>query len=76
MSAQRNEDLSDELHNVKCPVLIVHGDYDTTVPLAFGRALASSIPKAELVTLNGAEHGLIVDPEAQRVSTEWLSRVR
>ncbi len=76
MSAQRNEDLSDELHNIKCPVLVVHGDSDTTVPLAFGQALAKSIPEAELVILNGADHGLIVDPEAQRVSTEWLSRVR
>lgn len=72
MRAQRNEDLSDELHQVKCPVLIVHGDSDTTVPIAFGEALATSMPDTAFVRLGGVGHGLIVNPEAQQIATAWL----
>ena len=72
MRAQRNEDLSGELHRLKCPVLIVHGDSDTTVPIAFGEALATSTPDAALVRLGGVGHGLIVNPEAQQIATMWL----
>ena len=72
MSAQRQEDLSDQLHSIKCPVLIAHGDCDTTVPIAFGQALAKTIPDADFVTLEDIGHGLIVNPVAQRVMSEWL----
>jgi 3-oxoadipate enol-lactonase len=74
MRAQRDEDLSDELHRIKCPVLIVHGDSDTTVPIAFGEALASSVPGSEFVRLRGAAHGLIVDAAAQGVVVTRLRR--
>ena len=72
MRAQRNEDLSGELHRLKCPVLIVHGDSDTTVPIAFGEALTTSMADAALVRLGGVGHGLIVNPEAQQIATTWL----
>jgi len=72
MRAQRDDDLSDELHRITCPVLIVHGDSDTTVPIAFGEALATLIPAAEIVRLIGVGHGLIVNPEAQQHATTWL----
>ena len=75
MQAQRGGDLSEELHRITCPVLIVHGDSDTTVPMAFGEALALSMTGSEIVRLVGVGHGLIVNPEAQRVATEWLGRV-
>ena len=74
MRAQRDEDLSGELHRINSPVLIIHGDSDTTVPIAFGEALASSIHGSETVKLNGVGHGLIVNPEAQRLSTRWLAQ--
>lgn len=74
MRAQRDEDLSDELHQVECPVLIVHGDSDTTVPIAFGEALATSISEATLARLGGVGHGLIVNQQAQGVSTDWLRK--
>lgn len=75
MQAQRGVDLSDEVSRVKCPVLIVHGDADTTVPLAFGQALARSIPGPEMNVLREASHGLIVDRRAQRLVDHWFSRV-
>ncbi len=72
MRAQRDEDLSDELYRIGCPVLIVHGDSDTTVPLTLGQALASSTPGSEVTILRGVGHGLIVDPAAQEVVVTWL----
>ena len=75
MRAQWDEDLSDELYQVECPVLIVHGNSDTTVPIAFGEALAISLPDVRIARLDGIGHGLIVNPEAQRISTEWLKQL-
>ena len=72
MRAQRGVDLSNDVSRIKCPTLIVHGDADTTVPIAFGRALASSLPGAKLVTLSDEGHGLIVNPAAQQVVIDWL----
>ena len=72
MRAQRDVDMTDELNGIGCPTLIVHGDADTTVPIAFGDALASSISGADFVRLGGVGHGLIVNPEAQETVTTWL----
>ncbi|MDE2746095.1 MAG: alpha/beta hydrolase [Chloroflexota bacterium] len=72
MKAQRGVDLCDELSRIRCPVLIIHGDADTTVPVAFGRALAEEIPHGEFTVLNGQGHGLIVNPAAQQLVIQWL----
>ena len=72
MRAQRDVDMTDELNGIGCPTLIVHGDADATVPIAFGDALASSMPGADVVRLGGAGHGLIMNPEAQETVTTWL----
>ncbi len=65
MKAQRGIDLANEVGDISCPVLIVHGDADTTVPLAFGQALAAGIPQARLIILGSEGHGLIVNSAAQ-----------
>ena len=75
MQAQRGLDLTTEIAEIRAPTLILHGDVDTTVPLAFGRALASAMPHAELLVLDGEGHGLIVSPVAQREVVEWLRSV-
>lgn len=72
MKAQRGVDLSADVSKIRCPVLIVHGDADTTVPVSFGRALAEGILQAELSVLNGHGHGLIANPTAQQVVIHWL----
>ena len=76
MQAQCEVDLSDELSQIKCPTLIIHGDADTTVPIAFGRALVARIPTASFVTRSGVGHGLIAEAEAQVLVSEWLVRTR
>ena len=72
MQAQRDLDLLAEASLSMCPTLIVHGDADTTVPIAYGRALADAMSHATFVVLNGEGHGLITLPRAQRVLAEWL----
>ncbi len=41
---------------VTCPVLILHGDGDTTVNVDSAHRLASAIPRAELQIIPGASH--------------------
>ena len=55
--------------------LIVHGDADTTVPIAFGQALAERISGAELAIFHAAGHGLIAHAQAQSMLAKWLSGV-
>ena len=72
MQAQRDLDLLAEASQMRYPTLVVHGDADTTVPIAYGQALADAISHATFVVLNGEGHGLITLPRAQRVLAEWL----
>lgn len=44
--------------DVTAPTLVVHGDRDPIFPLPHGKALRDAIPRAELLTLEGAGHDL------------------
>lgn len=49
---------------VRCPVLVVHGEADTIVPPAFGRELAAAVPGARFVPVPGRGHNdLDLDPD-------------
>ena len=74
MRAQRGIDLADQLHKINCPTLIVHGDADTTVPIAFGQALSGAILNAQFAVLEDEGHGLIVSPRAQAITSDWLAQ--
>jgi pimeloyl-ACP methyl ester carboxylesterase/DNA-binding CsgD family transcriptional regulator len=52
-------DVSGLLPQIKCPVLVIHCRDDARVPPAEGRLLASQIPNARLVTLEGKNHVLM-----------------
>jgi pimeloyl-ACP methyl ester carboxylesterase len=41
---------------IKTPTLVMHGEADAVIPLAVGKALASAIPGAKLVTYPGVGH--------------------
>ncbi|HEY6418674.1 MAG TPA: alpha/beta hydrolase [Candidatus Binataceae bacterium] len=67
-------DAYERLGQIKCPVLIVHGDQDIGVPVENARTLKSRIPHAELFIVRGAGHHLeAADPDAvlSRVGS-WL----
>ena len=49
------EDPQTRLTAVRCPTLVIHGEIDP-IPVAFGRALADSIPGAQFALLPGASH--------------------
>jgi pimeloyl-ACP methyl ester carboxylesterase len=63
--ATRNHDLLTEgeastkpVSSIKVPTLVIHGSADPMFPLEHGEALAAEIPRARLVRLEGAGHGI------------------
>jgi pimeloyl-ACP methyl ester carboxylesterase len=64
----------DRLGQIKCPVLIVHGDKDVLVPPGNADIIKSKIPQAEMYTIPGAGHAFqAADPIGihQRI-VSWL----
>jgi 3-oxoadipate enol-lactonase len=56
-------DASERLGQIKCPVLIVHGEQDLLIPPANAHLLKSRIPQAELFMIPNAGHAFqAVDP--------------
>ena len=49
-------DVTDELGLISCPTLVIHGADDQIAAVDRGERLASSIPDAELVVLEGVGH--------------------
>ncbi len=46
------------ISSIAAPTLVIHGTADPMFPLEHGRALAKEIPRARLLTLDGAGHGI------------------
>jgi 3-oxoadipate enol-lactonase len=58
-------DARGRLSAIRCPVLVVAGERDTTVPRDVQRALASGIPGAQFVVVPGSGHAAPYDqPDA------------
>lgn len=57
---------------VEEPVLILHGDVDTLIPLAHSTSLERAQPEAKLVEFAGIGHELAWNPEAQRAMLDFL----
>jgi pimeloyl-ACP methyl ester carboxylesterase len=49
---------SEPVSSIAVPTLVIHGTADPMFPLAHGQALAEEIPRASLLTLEGAGHGV------------------
>ena len=56
--ANDRTDLSDRLHEIPAPVLLLWGDADPISPVAVGHRLAELFADAELVVLPGGTHDL------------------
>jgi pimeloyl-ACP methyl ester carboxylesterase len=52
------KDWTGKAREIRCPTLVVHGDEDTILPLANGRAIAATIPGAAILVLAGTGHEL------------------
>lgn len=49
-------DASERLGQIKCPVLIVHGDRDLLIPIENAHLLKKQIPQAEVFVIPDAGH--------------------
>lgn len=65
------------LDRVRCPVLLVHGDADTDVPVEASRSAHSALPDSTLVVMERGTHlAFYAHPEAEDVqerARNWLS---
>lgn len=60
----RTADNTETLRGLDVPVLVLHGTADPVVPIANGRFIAETAPKARGSYWEGAQHGLFIeDPE-------------
>ncbi len=58
-------DISDEIHCITSPVLLIWGENDTLVPPSLGRLLRSELANARLLTLKHAAHVAMFDQPQQ-----------
>jgi len=54
-------DIYEKMGNYPGDVLIFHGTADSIVPLSYSERAAAAFPSAELVTIEGADHGFTGD---------------
>lgn len=54
----KSGDRTEQLHSIKIPTLVIHGEDDKMIHISGGRATAAAIPDAEFVTFEGMGHGL------------------
>jgi len=76
VEALMTHDTSDRLPRIQAPTLVISGSADRQVPVANSKVLASDIPDARLVILEGMGHGFLVEAadEANRAILDFLAR--
>ena len=65
----------DKVKNITCPVLIIHGDADASVPIEQSKKAFPNFPNAKLIVLKGADHDLGLDGNrslSNKLFTDWL----
>jgi len=56
-----NHDTYDQLHEIKVPTLVITGTHGRLQPVETSRTLASRIPNAELIIMDGLRHLLYIE---------------
>ncbi|WP_345494572.1 alpha/beta fold hydrolase [Nocardia callitridis] len=64
----RTVDNTETLRALDIPVLVLHGADDPVVPVANGRYVAETAPKATASIWEGAQHGLFIEDRARFVA--------
>ncbi|OUL25493.1 hypothetical protein BV372_27865 [Nostoc sp. T09] len=69
-----NMDISHLLSKIQVPTLILSGDRDPIIPLTQAKFIASQIPDAELIVLQGMGHMFFAErsPAYQNLLTSWI----
>jgi len=69
------EDLTDRLHEMKPPVLVLHGDQDSVYPVKAAEDMGKMIPNVEYKIYQGAEHGVTgLFPESLDLIVDFLKK--
>jgi pimeloyl-ACP methyl ester carboxylesterase len=63
--AAAKHDTYGRLHQVACPVMIIHGSDDVMIPVANAHLLKRHMPQAELHILEGMGHGYNLEAQEQ-----------
>lgn len=66
-----NADLRADLRSITVPTLILHGDLDASVPVAFGKAAADLVRGSRFKRYADAAHGVFIT-HADRVHDDML----
>ena len=76
MEAVGTHDTYDRLPEIKMPTLVIAGDKDRLIPIENSRIIASRIPGAELVILEGMGHGFYTEArdETARILIDFMKR--
>lgn len=61
--------------DVDLPILVLHGGADDIVPVSHAARIAERARRAEMKILEGSGHQLRRDPDAIRITLDWLERV-
>jgi pimeloyl-ACP methyl ester carboxylesterase len=70
-------DIAAALERIECPILIVQGDQDRSVPVEEAREIASHVPSilCELHVIEGAGHGFQAGDEIRRIPPQLAHMV-
>lgn len=75
--AGRGFDNLTRIERVRCPILFVHGDHDTTIPLWMGQALADRVrDRSEFWAIPGADHNDTYDVGGEEYVRRFQAFVR
>jgi pimeloyl-ACP methyl ester carboxylesterase len=69
-------DRARQLHLIRAPTLVLHGEFDSISPVGNARQLAAGIPDSELQLIEGAGHAFPLEAPEQSLHAvlEWLAR--
>lgn len=65
-------DVRESAARISCPTLVAHSDRDAAVPLEEGRLLAQTIPGAQFLQLDSANHFMLSEEPAWKTLVEAL----
>jgi 3-oxoadipate enol-lactonase len=74
----RRKDITDRLHEIKVPTLVIVGGLDTATPVEKSRAIQSGIPGSRLEIIPGTGHMSPIEKPAEvsRLIVDFLNSVR
>ena len=71
VEAFRQLDITDQIHRIRCPTLVLVGEEDALKPPRYSRLIADRIPGSELRLIPGGGHAVVLE-RPQEVNTAVL----